>query len=201
MRVTKVTPFGKRKNKVFLAEGFAFVLYKEELCQWGIAEEEELGDEVFKRICREVLFPRAKEKALSLLEVQARTCCQIKERLLREGYPPAVTEQVAAFLTEYRLTDDLAFARNFIAANSRSKSRRQIAWELIQKGVGKETISQLFEEEEPQEEMAARRYLEKKLGGRKTMSDKEKGKLWAGLARRGFSADVIAGALRGMEEE
>ena len=49
--------------------------------------------------------------------------------------------------------------------------------------------------------MAARRYLEKKLGGRKTMSDKEKGKLWAGLARRGFSADVIAGALRGMEEE
>ena len=50
--------------------------------------------------------------------------------------------------------------------NSRSKSRRQIAWELIQKGVGKETISQLFEEEEPQEDMAARRYLEKKLGGR-----------------------------------
>ena len=201
MRVTKVTPFGKRKSKVFLAEGFAFVLYKEELCQWGIAEEEELGDEVFKQICREVLFPRAKEKALSLLEVQARTCCQIKERLLREGYPPAVTEQVAAFLTEYRLTDDLAFARNFIAANSRSKSRRQIAWELIQKGVGKETISQLFEEEEPQEEMAARQYIKKKLGGRKTMSDKEKGKLWAGLARRGFSADVIAGALRGMEEE
>ena len=43
-----MTPFGKRKSKVFLAEGFAFVLYKEELCQWGIAEEEELGDEVFK---------------------------------------------------------------------------------------------------------------------------------------------------------
>ena len=130
MRVTKVTPFGKRKSKVFLAEGFAFVLYKEELCQWGIAEEEELGDEVFKRICREVLFPRAKEKALSLLEVQARTCCQIKERLLREGYPPAVTEQVAAFLTEYRLTDDLAFAAAY--AKGLSEQIKKPQWDTYE---------------------------------------------------------------------
>ena len=150
MRVTKVIPFGKRKSKVFLAEGFAFVLYGEEVSRWGIAEEEELEEGIFDQICRDVLFPRAKEKALSLLEVQSRTCCQIEERLSREGYPSAVIARVAEFLEEYRLTDDLAFARNYAAVNSRTKSRRHIPWELAQKGVEKALISQVLEEEEPQ---------------------------------------------------
>ncbi len=201
MRVIKVTPVGKQKSKVFLAEGFAFVLYRTELSAWGIEEEGALEEADFERLCREVLFPRAKEKALALLEVQSRTCRQLEERLSREGFPPAVIQRVAAFLAEYKLTDDRAFARRYVDAHKAGKSRRQIAWELAQKGVNKEIISQVFKEEEPQEESAARKYLERKLGGRTCVSGKERVKLWAGLARKGFSADVIGDVMRDVGEE
>ena len=151
---------------------------------------------------RSCLLPRAKEKALSLLEVQSRTCRQLRERLTREGYPQEAAEKVLDFLAEYHLTDDAAYARSYIAANKGKKSAKQMEWELVQRGVEREKmISQIFEEEEPQDEQAARRYLERKLRGQRDLSDKERAKLWAGLARKGFSAEVIGNVLGEIERE
>ena len=201
MRVSRVEACGKNKSKVFLEEGFAFVLYRAEISDWGIAEGEELSAEAYGRILQELLLPRAKEKALSLLEVQSRTCRQLRERLTREGYPQEAAEKVLDFLAEYHLTDDAAYARSYIAANQGKKSVKQMEWELLRKGVDREMISQVFEEEEPQDEQAARRYLERKLRGQRDISDKERAKLWAGLARKGFSAEVIGNVLGEIERE
>ena len=201
MRVSRVEACGKNKSKVFLEEGFAFVLYRAEVSDWGIAEGEELPEEIYGRILREILLPRAKEKALSLLEVQSRTCRQLRDRLAREGYPREAVEEVMDFLAEYHLTDDGAYARSYVAANKGKKSAKQMEWELVQRGVEREEASRALSEEGHDEEQAVRRYLERKLGGRKPALLQEKSRIWAALGRKGFSPDVIKAVRGEMEEE
>ena len=50
MMVTAVIPVDKRKSKVFLEEGFAFVLYRGEVERYRIEEGRELEDEVYEEI-------------------------------------------------------------------------------------------------------------------------------------------------------
>ncbi len=45
MMVTAVIPVDKRKSKVFLEEGFAFVLYRGEVERYRIEEGRELEDD------------------------------------------------------------------------------------------------------------------------------------------------------------
>ena len=55
MMVTSILPVDKRKSKVFLEEGFAFVLYRGEVERFGIEEGKELEADVYQRILTEVL--------------------------------------------------------------------------------------------------------------------------------------------------
>ena len=74
MRVTAVTPVDKRKCKVFLEEeDFAFPLYRGEAERFHIQEGSELPEAVYLRIVEEILVPRAKERALYLLQAQGRS--------------------------------------------------------------------------------------------------------------------------------
>ena len=59
MMVTAVIPVDKRKSKVFLEEGFAFVLYRGEVERYMIEEGRKLEDEVYEEIIRDVLRPRS----------------------------------------------------------------------------------------------------------------------------------------------
>ena len=54
MMVTAVIPVDKRKSKVFLEEGFAFVLYRGEVERYRIEEGRELEDTVYEEILRDI---------------------------------------------------------------------------------------------------------------------------------------------------
>ncbi len=201
MMVTSVTPVNKRKSKVFLEEGFAFVLYRSEIERFHISEGKDLPDEACRQIAEEVLLPRAREKALYLLGSQGRTAAQMERRLLDEGYPTEIVGKVMEFLEEYRLIDDDAYVRNYLSMNSAGKSRRQLICELQQKGVEQGKIKQILEEEPPDEEKSAAKLVERKLKGRRQISYEEKGKLSAYLGRKGYSYDVIRRVLGNMMTE
>ena len=115
MRVTAVTPVDKRKCKVFLEEeDFALPLYRGEAERFHIQEGSELPETVYLRIVEEILVPRAKERALYLLQAQGRTGAQMETKLLGDGYPKEVINRVMEFLKEYRLIDDRVYTENFI---------------------------------------------------------------------------------------
>lgn len=198
MRVTAVTPVDRRKCKVFLEEGdFAFPLYRGETERFHIQEGTELPEGVYRRIVEEILMPRARERALYLLQSQGRTGSQMEKKLSGDGYPEEVVSRVMEFLKEYRFIDDSAYTENFIRVNREKKSRRQMAFELQQKGVDRQDISRILEEN-PQDDLAAARNLLKKRLRTADLSDlKERNRLGAYLGRRGFSYDVIR---RVMEE-
>ena len=75
-------------------------------------------------------------------------------------------------------------------------STPQFTYELQQKGVDRDQIRQMLEENPVDEEETVRALLKKKTGGRIPEDKKEIQKLAAFLGRKGFSFEVISRVLR-----
>ena len=115
----------------------------------------------------------------------------METKLSGDGYPKEVINRVMEFLKEYRLIDDRVYTENFIRMNQEKKSRRQIAFELQQKGVDRQDISRILEGSAQDDLAAARNLLKKRLRTADLSDLKEKNRLGAYLGRRGFSYAVI----------
>ena len=196
MIVKAVVPVDKRKCKVFLEGDFAFVLYKSEAARFHIEEGNDLPAKTYEMIEEEILLKRARDRALYLLQSQGRTQAEMIKKLKDDGYSQSVTERVLSFLQEYHFIDDNALTENYIHVNKGRKSKRQITYELQQKGVDRDQIRQMLEENPVDEEETVRALLKKKTGGRIPEDKKEIQKLAAFLGRKGFSFEVISRVLR-----
>lgn len=196
MIVKAVVPVDKRKCKVFLEGDFAFVLYKSEAARFHIEEGNDLPAKTYEMIEEEILLKRARDRALYLLQSQGRTQAEMIKKLKDDGYSQSVTERVLSFLQEYHFIDDNAYTENYIHVNKGRKSKRQITYELQQKGVDRDQIRQMLEENPVDEEETVRALLKKKTGGRIPEDKKEIRKLAAFLGRKGFSFEVISRVLR-----
>ncbi len=196
MTVSEVISVNKQKCKVFLEEGFAFVLYKSEAAHFELEPGACLSEETYYQIEEDILLPRAKNKALDFLGFQGRTRQQMKKKLETEGYPARVVNRVMGFLEEYRFVDDLAYAGNYISLNGGKKSRRQLTQELRLKGVSGEDIARAFDEGAVDDAASARLLLEKRLKGNHTLSYEERCRHGAYLARKGYSYEVIDRVMR-----
>ena len=196
MIVKAVVPVDKRKCKVFLEGDFAFVLYKSEAARFHIEEGNDLPAKTYEMIEEEILLKRARDRALYLLQSQGRTQAEMIKKFKDDGYSQSVTERVLSFLQEYHFIDDNAYTENYIHVNKGRKSKRQITYELQQKGVDRDQIRQMLEENPVDEEETVRALLKKKTGGRIPEDKKEIQKLAAFLGRKGFSFEVISRVLR-----
>ena len=199
MIVSKVEACGRNKSKVFLEEGFAFVLYRGELERYGICEGSEISRKLYQTIEEEILAPRARDLCLRLLGDSDRSEHQMRERLAREGFPQTVVGRVMDYLREYRYTDDRRMAAYYVESRGRVKSKRQLAWELREKGIDPETAREALEKAPPEEE-AIRRLIERRTGGRTPGSRKEWQKLYGYLGRKGFSFEEIRRVLGDVPE-
>lgn len=191
MTVTEIVSLNKRKSKVILDEGFTLVLFQGELRRYRIKEGQELSEEVYKEIIEEVLSKRAREQALRMLEMSDKTETQIRQKLKREFFPEEVVELVVTFLYEHSFLNDEKYARRYVEISGTRKSRRQIQYDLSQKGVDKQVISDLLDELPVEEEEQIRQYIRKKGVAPASLDRKERSKLLAALGRRGFSFEVV----------
>lgn len=195
MRVESILPVGKKKCKVLLAEGFAFVLYIGEAKRFRIQEGQELSPQTYQIIEKEILEKRAMERCIRLLKDSDRTESQLRRKLEEDSYPEPVIARTLKILAEHRYVNDASYAQRYVELGGSHKSVRQMAWELERKGVSKEYISQALQEAAPQEEEAIRTLARKKAGDIHSLSTKELYKLYAYLARKGFSYEAIRRAL------
>ena len=123
MKITKLAKQGKYKVQIELDGEYAFFLYAKEIKRLGLEEGDELSEQLIEEIYQLILFPRAKEKALSLLQYRNRTQLEMKRKLVQNGYPEIIAEQVMQFLGEYRLIDDEKYVISYIEMNIRKKRR------------------------------------------------------------------------------
>ena len=140
------------------------------------------------------MLKRAKLRCMHLLEKRDYTEKELRQKL-ENGKTEYTEEQIdgaIAYVKSFHYVDDGRYACKYIEAMESRKSRRQIEQELYQKGVDRELIQEAFEEtgEVPEEEQIAR-WMEKRNFHPEEADLKEKQRMYAFLARKGFRAENI----------
>lgn len=200
MLVTQVTEKGKSKYRICLDGEYKLSLYRGEMRKYGIREGEELLEDVYEQLVREVLPRRAKMRCMNLLQTKDYTKKQLEDKLRQGDYPQECIEEAIAYVTSYGYLDDERYAESYIECHIESKSRMRIQNDLLRKGISKDVIQRKFEKLEEMgiesDEMAlARKLLEKKKYSGENATKQEKSRMYAFLMRKGIRSDVIARAL------
>lgn len=169
------------------------------------------------RLTESDLRVRAREAALSLLSVRARSRKELADRLRRKEFPPAVVRTCLDGLEAAGWIDDDAFARGLVRDRLRLRPRGpgRMAQELRSKGVddsvAREAVDEVFDEESVSVPAlaldVARGWLRRQgpamreaLLSDEWSDDREKARrrLHGFLARRGFTGAVARGALEAL---
>lgn len=191
MYITKIEQGKGKRYKIFGDDIFLFSLYGKEIKRYHISEHTELADEIIQELLSEVVFKRAKERALYLLENRPLTVQMLKNKLKENEYPLNVIEQVVVFLEKYHYLDDEDYLRMYVAAYSTKKSKKQMSYDLMHKGIARELIDEFFENTEYSERESCKRQMERYVRG-KNLEDREvRQKVFRYLYGKGFSSILI----------
>lgn len=196
MLITKLIEEDKSKIKIFIDEEYAFWLYKKDIIKYEIAEENEISPEAFNELLSDIVYNRAKQKALSLLKFMDRSEYEIRKKMTDAGYPETITTSIISYLHEYNYLNDERFASNYIRLRKERKSKLVIRTELLSKGIDKCLIDRSMSEEyllndEDSEEIAIKKAIAKKTSDPSSLSWEEKQKLIASLYRKGYDIEKI----------
>jgi regulatory protein len=145
------------------------------------------------------------EKLLSKLTA---TCARseqcthdIRKKMTRWNVAEDLQQRVIDYLTQERYIDDERYARSYVHFHQEGKSKRRIQQDLMQKGIDRDVIALVLEEEyETSEEDMIRDLLRKKHYDPESADAKERSKMYRFLAGRGFSSGDISRVLRGYED-
>ncbi|MBK9240685.1 MAG: regulatory protein RecX [Acidobacteria bacterium] len=141
---------------------------------------------------------RARVTALRLLTRRDYTTSELRTKLLDREFPEPEVETAIADLAHEGFVNDRRVAESFVrvSSNLKGRGRHRIERELEQRGVDRSIIREVLAGLPVADETASiRRFLERKrLPAR--LSPAEHRRTFGQLMRRGFSADLIASALR-----
>ncbi len=200
MTVTDIKEVTKSQVKIEIDRESSFVLYKGELRIYGIREGQDLTEENYNLIMKEVLPKRAKLRAMNLLKSRSYTSHQLLEKLTTGGYSKEHAKEALDYVASFGYVDDRQYARDFIEYNKEKKSRQRIASDLQKKGIAKPLFEEMWEDaigEDMQqlEKEQIKGWLLKKHFDMEAASVSDIHKMTGFLYRKGFSFDAIRNVL------
>jgi len=190
---------------VILDDGRSFPVEVEEVSRCGIAVGDTVSSDVIDRLALHSLHVQARDAAMRLLATRPRSISELSFRLRQRGVQEAQIRGVVDDLSRLGYLDDLAFAREWVAARLGARPCG-VAWlrrELREKGVAPALIEQAIREAfggqdySVIEERNARTLIEQRLRAYHHLSSNARVRRLAGLLeRRGFSTATITRVLR-----
>lgn len=203
----KITKIEKQKNNlkrysVFIDDEFAFGIDEVDLLYYKLSENTQIDETKYNFILENVIYNKAKNKAVKYISYQPRTEKEITEKLKECEYSDNIICRVIETMKKYNYINDKEYAKNFLTSklNLKGYGIFKISFDLKQKGISDDIINDIIENTELNENKRALEVLEKKLRGKKISDYKEKQKLYNFLLRRGFSYDVIKEAVNNFQE-
>ena len=197
MKILSIEKITKTKSRISFESGEAIILNDREIRMLHLADGEDISEQAIDKLYNEVLLPKAKYQAMNLLKVQDRSEKEMRMRLKRNGYPSQIIEQVIRFLYSYHYLDDKRYTEYFLRYRSGLKSRKEILYQLSQKGIDADALENM--EDLPSDIETIRRLIEKKIRGMEQIDRKEREKLVAYLARKGFCSSDIFSVLKELD--
>lgn len=199
MVVTKLEPMSRKRYRVFIDEVFAFVLYKGELRLYQINEGQEISQEDFDKIVKELLPKRARQRALYLLQSREYTSRKLYDKLREGGYEEELSREVVKSMEEYGYVDDARYADEYIRCQCQHKSKNRIIQDLKQKGIAVDIIEHAYADWEDiglaNQQQLIVDLLKKKRYCKENCNEEERQKIMAWLYRKGFQIDDIKCAM------
>ena len=159
--------------------------------------------EAFDAFLSERSYPFAMEKAVALLAMRPRTQQEIADALRKNAYPVRTIARVMARLDEAGYINDTNFAEQWAAARTgKGMGARRIRMELRRKGVDGDAIDEALSSIDEDEMLSGALKAARKAASGKDISDpKDRQKVLAALARRGYGYSEAKQALDMLKEE
>jgi regulatory protein len=194
--VKKVTAIEVQKRSpnrvnVYLDGEFAFGLARI-VAAW-LRVGQELDEKKIEQLQAEDARERALQQAILFLSYRARSESEIRQNLRKHEIPEPVIDQTLDRLRQDGFANDNQFAKAWVENRStfRPRSRRMLAVELRQKGLGDESVKTALESVD--DEALAYEAAQKRAARYKDLEWNEfRKKLSDFLARRGFSYSVTS---------
>ncbi len=201
MQIREIKKDKKHCNKVTLDDNREFLIDKNVCCEYPLKADMELSEEELSKVLSRSDFVRAKERALWYLDRADSSEKAMFDKLKKAGFNPKSCAEVLAWLKEYGMIDDVRYATNFAErAAQMNISKRETYQKLLLKGISRELARSVTEETQFDESSQIRALIDKKY--KKYLTDK-KGveKVFAALARKGFSFGEVRNELKRYSEE
>jgi regulatory protein len=188
----------KDRVNVYLDGEFAFGLALIHALWLKIGQK--LSDEDIAELKAADTLEKAQQRAVNFIAYRPRTEREVRLRLKKAGADEETINSVVARVKDAGLLDDEAFGKAWVESRLRAnpRSRRMLAWELRQKGVGDDDVQAALEDVNDEE--AAFRAAQKRWPKVKALEPRErKRKLMEFLSRNGFDYQTIESVIARVE--
>lgn len=197
MLITDIIEIDKKRDKIYIDNEFAFVLYKGELHLYNIKIGNVLTEAIYNQIINEVIIKRVRLRAMNLLTKKDYTEAQLRKKLLDGYYKDEIVDKALEYVKSYGYIDDERYVKSYFSIHILSKPRKLIEQKLIEKGIStkllEEIVDDIYEEERfltkvPDELEMGRNLLDKKKYDI-VNSPSDRQKAYGYLLRRGISSE------------
>lgn len=191
-KITKICVQSNNADRcnVYLDDQFAFALSAETVYVKRLKKGQELSESEILELTLDGEKSKALSKATDYVCRYSKTKKQVKDYLVGKGYSNNVVFYVLERLEKYGYIDDKSFSKRFIEANGKNCGKKMLYYKLMQKGVKKSDIDEVFNDfdgdlRENAVELAYK-YVKHKEFNSQTIT-----KLYRYLGGRGFSYEEI----------
>lgn len=193
MIITDIIQNKRFKNyyDIYIDYEYMFFITYRELKYLKLNVNDDISEEFLQKIYREYIISRAKNRAFRLLTRRDMTTKEIIQKLKQTGYNDYIINKIIIFLEEYNFVNDEEYVRKYVNYNQDKKSKKQISFELIKKGIPREIVNDYIESTDICEEENAYNLLLKKYRNVNTMDDKTKRRMINYLIRKGYNYSLI----------
>lgn len=173
------------------------------LARFHISEHADIDDEAFHAFCEAARFDAAKYRAVTALSYTAHTAKSLQRKLMQKGVKADAAEAAVAYVRRIGYIDDESYARRYAEQlfTSRRYGAIRVRQMLRQKGIDSELIEQVIAECAPDATAPIVEILRTKYEGADLQDYKQRQKVMAALARRGYTWEDIGAAMEKYNQE
>lgn len=184
----------KRVN-IYLDNSFGFGLDLENFIRIGLRVNQRLTENETKEIIKVSELQKSFDKTLRFAMNRPRSLKEVKDFFRRKEIDVSLHQNILERLTKLELLDDQKFAKWWVEQRLefKHKSKKDITFELRQKGIDTNIIKNVLNDSEIDELKIAKELIAKKEYKWKRYEENErKQKISQYLAGKGFSWDIIS---------
>jgi regulatory protein len=206
--ITDIRPSSKRPERasVMVDGKFAISLSHRRIDDMGLAVGMNWDDTLAAQVVRARLVEKATKAAMNRLNRRPMSRRQLQQKLLEKEHPPDIVNEVLDKAQAVGALDDEAYARTLARELTlhRHAGPAMLRMRLRAKGIDRAVIDVIvseIEQSDTQMEQALRLARKKIRSLTRCDAMTRKRRLWAAMARRGYSRDVMETVLNELLSE